>query len=109
MLEDEDEFIGRYSYEASSDKKNDDAKPSLDEFYRKLEEHGVNTPLQDAKADNAISRHWVTAQYLYQVQCNIIPWFVRVKWDAGEKENLEADVEKAGNVLQKALDWFAKV
>ena len=112
MLEEEDDFVGRNSYESSSNKKNnngDDAKPSLDIFYRLLEDRGIHTPLQESKSStNAISRHWIAAQYLYQVQCNIIPWYVRVKWDAGETESLKADVEKAGKVLQEALHWFER-
>ena len=108
MLEEEDDFVGRDSYETSSDEKNDDAKPSLYKFYTILEDHGVHTPLQESKAGNAISRHWITAQNLYQIQCNIIPWFIRVKWDAGEKEGLNADVKKAGKALQTALDWFER-
>ena len=108
MLEDEDEFVGRDSYETSSDEKDDDAKPSLYKFYTILEDHGVHTPLQETKAGNPISRHWITAQYLYQIQCNIIPWLVRVKWDAGETEGLNADVKKAGKALQNALNWLAE-
>ena len=106
MLEDEEDFVGRTPFSSRKEVQDRRVRPPLDAFYKILQDEGVDTPLQDTNRLNPLSLHWDTARYLYQIQCNIIPWFVRVKWDAGEKDSLADEVEKAGRKLSMALQWF---
>ena len=108
MLENEEEFVGRSSYELLREDGGGGTRSSLDGFYKLLDNLGVNAPLQETKHYNAIRKHWNTARHLYQLQSNIIPWFVRVRWDAGEKENLSVEVQRAGKNVEDALQWFEK-
>ena len=95
---------------------------SMEYFYKLLSGYGIDNPCKEkfdiatlnsrsnsgsnSGSKSSISTHWETAKMLYQMQCNIIPWFVRVKSDAGELDGLEGDVKNAGASLREALEWF---